>query len=63
MAIVLIIVGFIYIIKPDLYNKRMLLKEPAAGRRTFSVKNYNLMMRVLGVAIIIIGIISLLKHR
>jgi Tfp pilus assembly protein PilE len=61
LSIGLIIVGIIYIIKPDSY-KGYFVKEKNASQEAFFAKKYVLLMRILGTVFIIIGIITLLKY-
>jgi len=56
--IVLIVFGFIYLLKPDIF-KQGLWKETDIAQRNMSPANYKTLMRVLGIVFVIAGIIIL----
>jgi len=59
-AIILIVFGIIYLIKPDIF-KRSIWRKTAITQQIFSEKNYIIFMRVLGGVFIIAGTFLILK--
>ena len=60
-GVFLIILGIIYIIKPDIF-RRGIWKKTAVTQQIFSPKNYCTYMRILGCIFIVIGLWLCLKH-
>ena len=54
-GILLIVVGVIYIVKPNIFRRGM-WKETAITQRIFSPKQYNVYVRILGAILITWGI-------
>ena len=54
--------GVLYIVKPNLY-RRWFWKKTDIFQQKLSEKNYNLMMRILGAALIIIALFVWLLNR
>lgn len=53
-GIILIVLGVLYLIKPDIYN-RGIWKRTSVTQNNLSAKKYVIYMRVLGVILIVLG--------
>ncbi len=59
-GILLIIIGVIYLVKPDIF-RRGIWKRTAITQQVFSPKQYQIYMRILGGISIIIGAYLVIK--
>ena len=59
LGLILTIFGLIYIIKPDLY-RRWFWKKTDILQKTLKPENYIKVMRILGVAFLIAGIVQMI---
>ena len=61
-SIILVILGIIYIIKPNIF-RRWIWKKTDVAQQALTPAQYNLYMRILGVALIIIGAYLFFKEK
>ena len=55
LGVILIVGGIIYIVKPNIFRVGI-WKKTSIPQQTFTPRNYNIFMRILGVIVIILGI-------